>query len=149
MLPMRNGSTALAGLAPRTMSINTARHATDRMDASDDELAITDRYLTIGDVHNRLPVRTTLLPVEDRKDRYERQEATTLTGIACLLAASLVSAHPGHSRSRRLARCNLKIGQKHSLRQIAAELAALGHLSPSARLYHPGSIRHRLEGCRR
>jgi DNA invertase Pin-like site-specific DNA recombinase len=46
--------------------------------------------------------------------------------------------------ARRLARRNPKTGQRRSLRSIAAELAALGHLGPSGCPYHAGSIRHML-----
>ena len=37
-----------------------------------------------------------------------------------------------------------KTGQRRSLRAIAAELAMLGHVGPSAEPYHAGSIRHML-----
>ncbi len=46
--------------------------------------------------------------------------------------------------ARRLARKSPKTGKSRSLRQIAAELAALGHLGPSGQPYHAGSIRHML-----
>jgi DNA invertase Pin-like site-specific DNA recombinase len=46
---------------------------------------------------------------------------------------------------RRLARRNPKTGKTRSLREIAAALAALGHLSPSGRPYFAGSIRHMLD----
>lgn len=46
--------------------------------------------------------------------------------------------------ARRLARRNPKTGKARSLRAIAAELATLGHLSPSGQPYHAASIRHML-----
>jgi DNA invertase Pin-like site-specific DNA recombinase len=48
--------------------------------------------------------------------------------------------------ARRLARRSPKTGKGRSLRAIAAELAALGHLAPSGQPYHAGSIRHMLVG---
>jgi DNA invertase Pin-like site-specific DNA recombinase len=46
--------------------------------------------------------------------------------------------------ARRLARRSPKTGKRRSLRVIAAELAALGHVGPSGQPYHAGSIRHML-----
>jgi DNA invertase Pin-like site-specific DNA recombinase len=46
------------------------------------------------------------------------------------------------AEARRLARKSPKTGQRRSLRRIAAELAALGHLAPSGQPYHASSIRH-------
>src|SRR5262245_51552584 len=46
--------------------------------------------------------------------------------------------------ARRLARRSPKTGKRRSLRAIAAELAALGHVGPSGQPYHAGSIRHML-----
>src|SRR5262245_32746172 len=46
--------------------------------------------------------------------------------------------------ARRLARRSPKTGKRRSLREIAAELAAAGHLGPSGTPYHAGSIRHML-----
>ncbi len=43
--------------------------------------------------------------------------------------------------ARRLARKSPKTGRRRSLRVIAAELAALGHIGPSGMPYHAGSIR--------
>jgi len=37
-----------------------------------------------------------------------------------------------------------KTGQRRSLRAIAAELAAIGHLAPSGQPFHASSIRHML-----
>jgi hypothetical protein len=48
------------------------------------------------------------------------------------------------AQARRLARKNPKAGEKRSLRQIAVELAKLGHLGPSGRLYFPASVTHML-----
>jgi DNA invertase Pin-like site-specific DNA recombinase len=48
------------------------------------------------------------------------------------------------AEARRLARRNPKTGKTRSLRAIAAELAALGHLSLSGQPYLAGSIRHML-----
>src|SRR5262245_10667746 len=48
--------------------------------------------------------------------------------------------------ARRLARRNPKTGKRRSLRAIAAELAVLGHVGPSGKPYHAGSIRHMLAG---
>jgi DNA invertase Pin-like site-specific DNA recombinase len=48
--------------------------------------------------------------------------------------------------ARRLARRNPKTGGKRSLRDIARELANLGHLSPSGKSYFPASISAMLEG---
>jgi DNA invertase Pin-like site-specific DNA recombinase len=48
--------------------------------------------------------------------------------------------------ARRLSRKSPKTGQRRSLRAIAAELAAIGHLAPSGRPYHASSIRHTLAG---
>ncbi|MFO1080269.1 MAG: recombinase family protein [Reyranellaceae bacterium] len=48
------------------------------------------------------------------------------------------------SEARRLARKSPKTGERRSLRAIAAELAALGHVGPSGLPYHAGSIRHML-----
>src|SRR5690349_6276036 len=46
--------------------------------------------------------------------------------------------------ARRLARKSPKTGEKRSLREIAEELAALGHLSPSGRRYLAGSVKNML-----
>jgi DNA invertase Pin-like site-specific DNA recombinase len=46
--------------------------------------------------------------------------------------------------ARRLARRSPKTGKSRSLRAIAGELAKLGHIGPSGRPYHAGSIRHML-----
>ncbi len=46
--------------------------------------------------------------------------------------------------ARRLARSSPKTGKRRSLRTIAAELAAAGHVGPSGAPYHAGSIRHML-----
>jgi hypothetical protein len=46
--------------------------------------------------------------------------------------------------ARRLARKSPKTGKRRSLRSIAAEPAALGHLGPAGQPYHAGSIRHML-----
>jgi DNA invertase Pin-like site-specific DNA recombinase len=46
--------------------------------------------------------------------------------------------------ARRLARKSPKTGKQRSLRAIAAELAALGHVGPSGDPYHAGSIQHML-----
>ncbi len=46
--------------------------------------------------------------------------------------------------ARRLARRNPKTGKRRSLRLIAGELAALGHVGPSGKPYHAGSIAHML-----
>ena len=48
------------------------------------------------------------------------------------------------AEARRLARKSPKTGQRRSLRRIAAELAALGHLAQSGQPYHASSIRHML-----
>jgi hypothetical protein len=48
------------------------------------------------------------------------------------------------AQARRLARKNPRTGKKRSLRQIADELAKLGHLGPSRKAYYPGSITHML-----
>jgi len=48
------------------------------------------------------------------------------------------------AEARRLARKSPKTGQRRSLRAIAAELAAIGHLGPSGQPYHASSIRHML-----
>ena len=48
------------------------------------------------------------------------------------------------AEARRLARRNPKTGEKRSLRAIAAELAALGHLGPSGKPYFPASVAHML-----
>jgi DNA invertase Pin-like site-specific DNA recombinase len=47
--------------------------------------------------------------------------------------------------AKRLARVNPKTHEKRSLRQIAAELATLGHLSPSGRPYEATSVKRMLE----
>ena len=47
-------------------------------------------------------------------------------------------------QARRLARKNPKTGEKRSLRQIAAELAKLGHVGPSGDPYFAASITHML-----
>jgi len=44
------------------------------------------------------------------------------------------------------ARKSPKTGQRRSLRAIAAELAAIGHLLPRPDGYHASSIRHLLAG---
>jgi DNA invertase Pin-like site-specific DNA recombinase len=49
------------------------------------------------------------------------------------------------AEARRLARKSPKTGKRRSLRAIAAELAALGHLGPSGVPYHAGSIAHMLQ----
>jgi DNA invertase Pin-like site-specific DNA recombinase len=46
--------------------------------------------------------------------------------------------------ARCLARKSPKTGVRRSLRTIAAELAALGHLGPSGQSYYASSIRHML-----
>jgi DNA invertase Pin-like site-specific DNA recombinase len=46
--------------------------------------------------------------------------------------------------ARRLVRRSPKTRKRRSLRVIAAELAALGHVGPSGQPYHAGSIRHML-----
>jgi DNA invertase Pin-like site-specific DNA recombinase len=51
------------------------------------------------------------------------------------------------SEARRLARKSPKTGKRRSLRSIADELAALGHLGPSGQPYHAGSVRHMLNGA--
>jgi DNA invertase Pin-like site-specific DNA recombinase len=48
------------------------------------------------------------------------------------------------AEARRLARKSPKTGQRRSLRRIAADLAALGHLAQSGQPYHASSIRHML-----
>ena len=48
------------------------------------------------------------------------------------------------AEARRLARKSPKTGKRRSLRAIAAELAALGHVGPSGQPYHAGSIRRML-----
>jgi DNA invertase Pin-like site-specific DNA recombinase len=48
------------------------------------------------------------------------------------------------AHARRLARRSPKTGKTRSLRAIAAELAALGHVGPSGQPYHPGSVKHML-----
>lgn len=50
------------------------------------------------------------------------------------------------TEARRLARRSPKTGMRPSLRTIASELAALGHLAPSGQPYHASSIRHMLAG---
>jgi DNA invertase Pin-like site-specific DNA recombinase len=45
------------------------------------------------------------------------------------------------AHARRLARKNPKTGATRSLREIADELAALGHFGPSGKPYFPGSIK--------
>ncbi len=49
------------------------------------------------------------------------------------------------AEARRLARRNPKTGERRSLREIAAELAKLGHLGPSGKPYFSGSIAAMLE----
>jgi DNA invertase Pin-like site-specific DNA recombinase len=49
------------------------------------------------------------------------------------------------AQAHRLARRNPKTGRKRSLRQFAAELAALGYLGPSGKHYFPASVVHMLE----
>jgi DNA invertase Pin-like site-specific DNA recombinase len=44
------------------------------------------------------------------------------------------------AEARRLARRNPKTGQRRSLRQIADELAGLGHVGPSGKPYFPASV---------
>lgn len=44
------------------------------------------------------------------------------------------------AEAKRLARKNPKTGERRSLRQIGAELAAAGMLAPSGRAYLPGSV---------
>jgi DNA invertase Pin-like site-specific DNA recombinase len=46
--------------------------------------------------------------------------------------------------ARRLARRSPKTGKRRSLRGIAMELAALGHVGPAGQPYHAGSVRHML-----
>jgi DNA invertase Pin-like site-specific DNA recombinase len=46
--------------------------------------------------------------------------------------------------ARRLARRSPRNGRRRSLREIAIELAALGHLGPTGQPYHAGSVRHML-----
>ena len=46
--------------------------------------------------------------------------------------------------AKRLARKSPKTGESRTLREIADELAALGHLSPSGRPYLPGSVKNML-----
>lgn len=48
------------------------------------------------------------------------------------------------TEARRLARRNPRTGERRSLREIAAELATLGHFGPSGKPYHAGSIAHML-----
>jgi hypothetical protein len=48
------------------------------------------------------------------------------------------------AEARRLGRKFPKTGKRRSLRAIAAELAAIGHLGPSRQPYHASSIRHML-----
>jgi DNA invertase Pin-like site-specific DNA recombinase len=48
------------------------------------------------------------------------------------------------AEARRLARKSPKTGKRRSLRAIAAELAALGHVGPTGQPYHAGSIQHML-----
>jgi len=52
-------------------------------------------------------------------------------------------------QGRRLARKNPGTGQRRSLREIAAELAQLGHRGPSRKSYFPASISHMLTGWSR
>jgi DNA invertase Pin-like site-specific DNA recombinase len=49
------------------------------------------------------------------------------------------------AEARRLARKNPRTGERRSLRQIAEELAKLGHVGPSGKPYFPASITHMLE----
>ncbi len=53
---------------------------------------------------------------------------------------------PVIAEAKRLARKNPKTGERRSLREIAAELAKAGHLSPSGKPYFPGSIKAMLDG---
>ena len=48
------------------------------------------------------------------------------------------------AEARRLARRNPRTGERRSQREIAAELAKRGHLSPSGKPYFAGSIKHML-----
>jgi hypothetical protein len=48
--------------------------------------------------------------------------------------------------ARRLARKNPKTGDRRSLRQIGAELAALGMMAPAGKPYLPGSVAAMLRG---
>lgn len=48
------------------------------------------------------------------------------------------------SEAKRLARLSPKTGKRRSLRDIASELATLGHLAPSGRTYHPNSVKRML-----
>lgn len=50
------------------------------------------------------------------------------------------------AEARRLARKSPKTGRRRSLRKIAAELAALGHVGPAGAPYHAGSVRRMLGG---
>jgi hypothetical protein len=46
--------------------------------------------------------------------------------------------------AKRLARRSPKTGETRSLRQVAAELAALGHFGPSGGPYHAASVKKML-----
>jgi len=50
------------------------------------------------------------------------------------------------AQARRLARKNPRTGKRRSLREIAAELAKLGHCGPSGKPYFPASVSHMLAG---
>jgi hypothetical protein len=52
------------------------------------------------------------------------------------------------AEAKRLARRSPKAGQRRSLRQIAAELARLGHLGPSGKPYGPESVKRMLASQR-
>src|SRR5262249_42090761 len=75
-----------------------------------------------------------------RHARERKREATgRCEGRKAVSEATIAEA-------RRLARKSPKTGKRRSLRAIAAELAALGHVGPSGQPYHAGSVRHMLTG---
>jgi DNA invertase Pin-like site-specific DNA recombinase len=47
--------------------------------------------------------------------------------------------------AKRPSRVMPKTGKRRSLREIARELASLGHLAPSGQPYHPNSVRQMLQ----
>lgn len=72
----------------------------------------------------------------ENASRFARDLAVQLTGHALLRARGIELVPP---------RAQIpKTGKRRSLRAIAEELAALGHVGPTGVAYHPGSIRHML-----
>jgi DNA invertase Pin-like site-specific DNA recombinase len=111
----------------------------DGLTESDDEMRVAMRQ--IAGVFSQLE-KTRLVKklkaARDRKRAHGKVEGRR----------SHVESHPEVvEEAKRLARASPKTGKRRSLRTIAAELAALGHLNVNGKAYSAKSIRSMLAGA--